>query len=113
LAIWPDPLDQLDDRLSAEEQPPAPAANPDTTSREAGPPAEQAAPAEAQRPQRRLHNKPKTLARNERWQARINDLDKSSPGKSRMHYCGILAKEPENKDISPRTIHRVTKPPLS
>lgn len=68
-------------------------------------------PADAQSPQRRLRNKPKTLARNEGWQARINDHARSSTGKSHAHYCRLVAKEPENKGISPRTIQRVTKSP--
>lgn len=82
------------------------------------PPAEQPTPAEAQRPQPRLRDKPKTLVRNEGWQARINDHARNSPGKSHAHYCRTLAKEEnalakEDKRISPRTIARVTKPPPS
>jgi hypothetical protein len=87
LALWPDPLDQLDHLRSAEEQSVGPAA-------------------EARSSQWRAHDKRKTLARNEGWQEEINRLAKEHPQKRHSDLCRILAKD-TGTDF--QTIRRNTK----
>ncbi len=87
LAIWPDPFDQLDDRLSSEEQ-------------------SVGLTAEAQSPQRRTHDKPKTQERNEEWQQAIDALAKEHPKKSHADLCRMLEKK---TGTNWQTIRRNTK----
>lgn len=85
LAIWSDPLNQLDDQAPAEEEPAAPAV-----------------------PEARAHNKPKTEARNQSWQEDIDKLATTHTETSHTELCRIHAKKIGAK---PETIRRNTRRP--